>query len=293
MNVRLRRLQADYEMVKRAFAGHARIHIQGVLGSPPEKYHVEYRLRSLEPRADGQIMEKNQHLVEVLLTRGYPRQAPQCRMLTPIFHPNIAPHAICVGDHWAAGESLANLIVRIGEIIAFQSYNTKSPLNGEAARWADQNKHLLPLDPVDLSVSAGLPLPRVPAADASVCQNCGSPDSGQSLSRCKQHHLVCPDCRVSCPQCGGDYCVLCALQVCAACGKPVCATCLSDCPSCRRAFCAADLLKCDVCGATGCTDCVLRCVVCNRQVCLVHVKQCPRCQRVLCEDHATACGCTA
>ena len=67
-------------------------------------------------------------------------------MLTPVFHPNIAPHAICIGDHWNAGEPLWSMIARIGEMIAYQSYNTKSPLNGEAARWVESNLDKLPLD---------------------------------------------------------------------------------------------------------------------------------------------------
>jgi predicted Zn finger-like uncharacterized protein len=71
-------------------------------------------------------------------------------MLSPVFHPNIAPHAICVGDHWGAGESLESIVIRIGEMLAYQSYNVKSPLNGEAARWVEQNKHRIPLDPVNL-----------------------------------------------------------------------------------------------------------------------------------------------
>ena len=53
-------------------------------------------------------------------------------MLTPIFHPNIDESAICVGDHWVAGERLIDLVVRIGQMIAYQEYNIKSPLNGEA-----------------------------------------------------------------------------------------------------------------------------------------------------------------
>jgi hypothetical protein len=71
-------------------------------------------------------------------------------MLTPIFHPNIAPHAICIGDHWSPGEPLWSIVARIGEMIAYQSYNTKSPLNGEAARWVDQHVDELPLDPVSM-----------------------------------------------------------------------------------------------------------------------------------------------
>jgi predicted Zn finger-like uncharacterized protein len=71
-------------------------------------------------------------------------------MLTPVFHPNIAPHAICIGDHWSAGEPLAALVARIGELLAYQSYNTKSPLNGEAARWTSEHLDELPLDPVSM-----------------------------------------------------------------------------------------------------------------------------------------------
>ena len=69
-----------------------------------------------------------------------------------MFHPNIAPHAICVGDHWSPGESLQSIVTRIGEILAYQSYNTKSPLNGEAARWVEENAHLVPTDRVSMLV---------------------------------------------------------------------------------------------------------------------------------------------
>ncbi|HEX7286732.1 MAG TPA: hypothetical protein VF532_11165, partial [Candidatus Angelobacter sp.] len=37
-------------------------------------------------------------------------------------------------------------IIRIGRMITYQEYNTKSPLNGLAAKWAAQNAHLLPID---------------------------------------------------------------------------------------------------------------------------------------------------
>ena len=43
-------------------------------------------------------------------------------------------------------------MARIGEMIAYQSYNIKSPLNGEAARWVTENQEQLPLDPVSLLV---------------------------------------------------------------------------------------------------------------------------------------------
>ncbi len=157
--VRLRRLHADYEKIQEYIKGHPRLQLIQVDGSPPERYQLEYRIRGLRQTADELSIVKS-HMVEVSLPVTYPRLPPQCRMLTPIFHPNIAPHAICIGDHWSPGEPLWSIVARIGEMIAYQSYNTKSPLNGEAARWVDQHVDELPLDPVsmmpdDATVSSG------------------------------------------------------------------------------------------------------------------------------------------
>ena len=153
-NVRLKRLAADHANVIKAFSTHPYIRVVEAIGEPPERYKIEYRVKGLVMQNE-QVLPKEPHLVEVFLTLGYPRQAPQCRMLTPVFHPNIAPHAICIGDHWSAGESLTALIVRIGELISFQSYNVKSPLNGAAARWAEENVAQLPVHKVDLSTEGG------------------------------------------------------------------------------------------------------------------------------------------
>lgn len=119
-------------------------------GDPPDLYRFEYRIKSLARGAGGKPTERDHHLVEIQLTRDYPRQSPKCKMLTPIFHPNFDPTTICVGDHWTAGERLVDLVIRIGEMIAYQAYNLKSPLDGEAAMWADLNKSKLPLDNRDL-----------------------------------------------------------------------------------------------------------------------------------------------
>jgi hypothetical protein len=116
-------------------------------GMPPELYRFQYLIRGLYVAPDGAILERTDHLLEVNLSLGYPRRAPQCRMLTPVFHPNFDDSSVCIGDFWAASEALDDLIVRIGRMISYQEYNTKSPLNGLAAKWAAQNTHLLPIDP--------------------------------------------------------------------------------------------------------------------------------------------------
>ena len=147
--VRLRRLTSDSAKLQDYVRRHPRVRMMQASGDPPERDQLEFRIKSLRMAgSDLQLIQS--HIVEIALPLNYPRIPPQCRMLTPVFHPNIAPHAICVGDHWAASESLESIVIRIGEMLAYQSYNVKSPLNGEAARWVEENKHRLPLDPVSL-----------------------------------------------------------------------------------------------------------------------------------------------
>ncbi len=159
-SVRLRRLQADHEKLREFVRQQPRVRLLKAEGDPPERYQLEYQIKGLR-QVDEQLFVVASHVVEILLPLGYPRLPPQCRMLTPVFHPNIAPHAICIGDHWSAGEPLWSTVSRIGEMIAYQSYNTKSPLNGEAARWVDENVKNLPLDPISLTMDEPqAPLPR-------------------------------------------------------------------------------------------------------------------------------------
>jgi hypothetical protein len=45
-----------------------------------------------------------------------------------------------------AGERLVDLVRRIAEMISYQAYNIKSPLNAEAAMSADLHVDQLPVD---------------------------------------------------------------------------------------------------------------------------------------------------
>ena len=214
-NVRLRRLQADFEKLSEYVKRHPRLKIIQADGEPPERYQLEFRIRSLRQVSD-ELVEVKSHMVEIALPRNYPRTPPQCRMLTPVFHPNIAPHAICVGDHWSAGEPLASLVARIGEMLAFQSYNVKSPLNGEAARWVEQNLDQLPLDPVSLLVeeseeprhTASRPTPSVPPQFATTRSSV--PTTAPPSQPVRQNDVL-PETStstvlsVSCPGCETSY----------------------------------------------------------------------------------------
>ena len=143
---RVRRLLADNQLLLRRLVNWPLIELAGTAGIPPEIYRFTYNLRGLYVSPTGEILERATHLLEVNLSLGYPRRAPQCRMLTPVFHPNFDDASVCIGDFWAASEGLDDLVIRIGRMIAYQEYNTKSPLNGLAAKWADQHQDLLPVD---------------------------------------------------------------------------------------------------------------------------------------------------
>jgi ubiquitin-protein ligase len=148
--VRTRRLIADLRQMREAFAEGSIIRLIETSGDPAEVYKIEFNIRGIEAMKSKQPVYRERHAAEIRLTSDYPRLAPACRMTTPIFHPNIDTSAICVGDHWAAGERLSDLVIRIGQMIAYQAYNIKSPLNGEAAMWADLNVESLPIDGRDL-----------------------------------------------------------------------------------------------------------------------------------------------
>jgi ubiquitin-protein ligase len=143
---RTRRLILDEQLLQSLLQDWPLVKVTGKAGIPPEIYRFTYNIRGLYVSGSGEILERDTHVLEVNLTLGYPRRAPQCRMLTPVFHPNFDDSMVCIGDFWAASEGLDDLIIRIGRMIAYQEYNTKSPLNGLAAKWAAQNSHLLPID---------------------------------------------------------------------------------------------------------------------------------------------------
>src|SRR5262245_15798076 len=151
MQARLRRLNADHAAVSAAFAEHPHIRLLKAERSPPDRYTFGFRLASLVPAGEESFDHGSQHQAEVFLPLDYPRRPPFCRMITPVLHPNIDPQKICIGDHWSAGQSLADLVVRIAEMLCYQSYNLKSPLNAKAAAWAEQNISMLPLQDADLS----------------------------------------------------------------------------------------------------------------------------------------------
>lgn len=160
MSPRQRRLISDFKKMKEEFSEHPYIRFEYSEDQiPPEKYFVSFKNLKGVKLKENELNEKKEleivkdHKVEIYLHADYPRLKPLSYILTGIFHPNFrmaSPNDICIGDYWASGETLVDIIYQIGEMITYQSYNVTSPLNGIAAKWAKENKEILPLDKTNL-----------------------------------------------------------------------------------------------------------------------------------------------
>lgn len=147
---RIRRLIADYHALMDEFTGHPHVTVAPGRGDPPEEYTITYRVPGLVPGANGGPPQvSNLHKAMIRLTADYPRLKPHCQLLSPAFHPNFGAY-ICVGDHWAAGETIVDLVVKIGDMLQYRVYNVRSALNINAANWAVKNASRFPIGNVNL-----------------------------------------------------------------------------------------------------------------------------------------------
>jgi ubiquitin-protein ligase len=145
---RLRRLAADWSAIRGEFSGHPHVRVEPVGALPPEAYRITYLVPGLVLQGETPV-PAHQHVCEIRLPLGYPREQPYCVPLTPLFHPNVGEH-FCIADYWFAGQSLVDVIAKVGEMIQYRIFNTKSPLDATAAYWAEQHPHLFPVGHVAL-----------------------------------------------------------------------------------------------------------------------------------------------
>jgi len=159
MSPRQRRLVSDFRKMKEEFSNHPFISFEFDPESlPPDRYVVKFSnvkgLKLSDNSADRKELEIiSDHIIEIYLHADYPRLKPQSYILSKIFHPNFrmaSPNDICIGDYWASGETLVDIIYQIGEMITYKTYNVTSPLNGIAAKWAKENTEVFPIDKVNL-----------------------------------------------------------------------------------------------------------------------------------------------
>ncbi len=138
MTVRDARLQSEYEAMLRFRSDVLKWQTIGN-ADPPDRYRLTYNLRSIIGfNAQGQPTYHRGFTVEVRFPPDYPVGKPTVIVASEPrpFHPNIFGNGhFCLegNQHWIAGVGvpLDALAYMIGEIIAFQEVNLKSPANPE------------------------------------------------------------------------------------------------------------------------------------------------------------------
>ena len=107
-------------------------------GNPPERYEITFSTPGIYLNA-GRLETRQSHQASIYLHKDYPRRPPVVAWATPVFHPNLlGPDrngGVCIGS-WAGGEGLADLCVRLADLVSYRSFNTADALNPEAADWA-------------------------------------------------------------------------------------------------------------------------------------------------------------
>lgn len=143
--IRTRRLKRDYEKIVAELAGSEFVEVRVVSGNPPSQYQVTYHLNGVVwDDSTGGTRPFVEHIVDIHLPIGYPKQPPRCVMRTPVWHPNIGDY-VCIGDFWSAGVTLVDIIAHIGDMIQYRTYNLHSPVNKAAAQWAQRNAKSFPI----------------------------------------------------------------------------------------------------------------------------------------------------
>lgn len=148
--VREKRLQNDFKALSELVDNSGgTLAIISTSGNPPYQYVIEYRCRGIEQLQGNEPVFRTSHQVEISLGNNYPKQKPDAKFLTPIFHPNVWPNLnICLGGSWTMAETLPELVIRIGKIIQYSDdiTNLNSPANAVAKNWAEQNMRRFPVD---------------------------------------------------------------------------------------------------------------------------------------------------
>jgi hypothetical protein len=116
------------------------------------RFVASYHCKGFVRTESGAVREHDRFGVGIRLPESYLRLANPAEILTwlgpeEIWHPNISPPFVCVGDI-APGTPLVDLLHRCFELITYQNVTMREDdaLNGAACAWARQHSDLFPLD---------------------------------------------------------------------------------------------------------------------------------------------------
>jgi len=146
-----RRLKTDFLALQRLKSVSSIIDFQ-TFGNPPQRYLITFSGKGLSyNKKTNEVDYLLKHQVEIRLGASYPRNKPDLKWKSSIFHPNIsALGQVCLGGYgtnWVPSLNLDELCEMLWDMIRFANFDTKSPYNYKAARWVEkQNIYRLPVD---------------------------------------------------------------------------------------------------------------------------------------------------
>ncbi len=98
----------------------------------------------MQPPNTDDVVYSDFHQCEIRLSSSYPRNKPDLKWKTPIFHPNIsALGQVCLGGYstnWVPSLNLDELCEMLWDMIRYANYDVKSPYNYKAARWVERQR---------------------------------------------------------------------------------------------------------------------------------------------------------
>jgi ubiquitin-protein ligase len=161
---RITRLENDYQKLRQKFDGHPYIVVEPLGSFPPQKYRVVYKVPSLRLDQNNTPVVSNLTVVDFELPSTYPRDKPRAVALEKVFHPNFDSY-VCIADFWSPAQSLADIVLEVGEMLQWQKYNILSPLNAPAANWAVKHQAELPVGHIELGQATVMPVIKITSSN--------------------------------------------------------------------------------------------------------------------------------
>jgi ubiquitin-protein ligase len=154
MGIATKQLEAIFKEINERFKKNRYVSIKPAAGDPPERYEVTYEIKGLHQNKNKEIQDATHHSISIAIPFGFPHFPPNCKPVSPIFHPDFDQAAICIGDFWNKESSIPDLIIHIGHMIAGEVFSTDNAFNEEAVIWYRQHRDRLPFEILDFSMES-------------------------------------------------------------------------------------------------------------------------------------------
>jgi tetratricopeptide (TPR) repeat protein len=158
MGIANKQLEAILKEISERFKSDPHISVQPGEGSPPDRYEVTYTITGVQQGKNKEIQVAKQHSIVISIPFGFPHFPPNCKPLSPIFHPDFDQAAICISDFWEKDRTISDLIIHIGHMISGEIFSTGNAFNENAVLWYQQHKDELPFEILDFSSVSSSPV---------------------------------------------------------------------------------------------------------------------------------------